>query len=72
MSSGADLTWPEHAKKVKDAFVHAYAGYKTYVFGVDKLIKSISNGGVNESGSWLWSGSSPSNSMDGVSPLLTN
>lgn len=46
-SSWADFTWPDRAQQVKDAFVHAYAGYKTYAFGMDEL-KSVSNGGVNK------------------------
>ncbi len=47
LSSGTDFTWSERAQKVKDAFVHAYAGYKTYAFGMDEL-RSVSNGGVNK------------------------
>ena len=46
-SPGTDFMWPERAQKVKDAFVHAYAGYKTYAFGMDEL-KPVSNGGVNK------------------------
>ena len=46
-SSGDALTWPEHAEKVKAAFVHVYVGYKTYAFGMGEL-KSVSNGGVNK------------------------
>ena len=46
-SSRTNFMWPERATKVKDAFVHAYAGYKTYAFGMDEL-RSVSNGGVNK------------------------
>ena len=62
LSSGAALKWPERAQKVKDAFVHAYAGYKTYAFGMDEL-KSVSNGGVNKYGSCSSSAGSPTNSV---------
>ena len=61
-SPGTALEWQERAQKVKDSFVHAYTGYKTYAFGMDEL-KSVSNGGVNKYGSWFWSGGSPTNSV---------
>jgi hypothetical protein len=46
-SLGATPTWPERVDKVKAAFIHAYAGYKTYAFGMDEL-RSVSNVGVNK------------------------
>ena len=47
LSSETTFTWPQRAQKVKTAFMHAYAGYKTYAFGMDEL-RSVSNGGVNK------------------------
>ena len=47
LSPETTFTWPQRAHKVKTAFIHAYAGYKTYAFGMDEL-RSVSNGGVNK------------------------
>ncbi|KAF5355334.1 hypothetical protein D9758_006055 [Tetrapyrgos nigripes] len=49
--SNPDSVWPKRATKVKEAFVHAYSGYRRYAFEADEL-KPVSGKKHNNFNGW--------------------
>ncbi|PFH51964.1 glycoside hydrolase family 47 protein [Amanita thiersii Skay4041] len=43
--------WPQRAKRVREAFIHAYKGYRTYAWPSDELLP-VSGSSVNNFNGW--------------------